>query len=171
MRCRSVQKEFTAFIDGELSPRQTARVQAHLGVCTDCPAEMGRIKRVVDIERDALLSPVPELSLGFETRLRQRLVEVESEGAPSWWYARWWKPLLVSGVALIAVLIAAAPLGGPSAVLVPLGIQAPPAKVAKEPDLFKDYEIIERLDELEHFDTVDTVPLEEDMTGRSKGAA
>jgi anti-sigma factor RsiW len=171
MHCASVREELTALVDGALSRSEVAKVQGHLDTCTACASELVAIRRTVALERVALAEPLPELSLGFATRLGQRLAEAAEEGERSWWRAWWWKPLAVGALAAVAVLLVAAPLGGPSAVLVPLGLQAPPPKVAKEPELFTDYAIIEHLDELEHFDTVESTPLNDDATVKSKGSA
>src|SRR5207249_4316676 len=69
MRCSTVRKELTALVDGALAPRQTAKVRLHLDRCPACRAELATIERIVRLERAALPSALPELSLGFRTRL------------------------------------------------------------------------------------------------------
>src|SRR5207249_2793082 len=104
MRCASVRKELTALIDGALAPRLTAKVRLHLDRCPACRAELGTIERTVRLERAVLPSALPDLSLGFRTRLRQRLAEVEALPG-RWSWAAWaWKPMLAGGVAVAAVL-------------------------------------------------------------------
>ncbi len=160
----------TAFADGALQPRRAARLNAHVRVCAACHAELREIERTIAMQKAALQAPLPELSPEFELRLRQRLQELRRSDAYPTWAARIWKPALAAGLAAAGVLLAAAPLGGPSAVLVPLGIAPPPPKVAREPELFRDYPIIEHLDELENFDTVQAIPLEDEVLGKPRGA-
>jgi hypothetical protein len=65
-------------------------------------------------------------------------------------------------IAVAAVLLAV----GPQMVLMPLGLESPPPAVAQHTGLFKDYPLIERLDVLEHFDTVESVPLDDEGASR-----
>jgi len=173
MRCRSVRRELTALAEGELRPTLAAKARAHVQRCAPCARELRDTEKAIAVQRAALASTLPELSFTFETRLRQRLREAAAEAdSRSVRGVTWlWKPALVAGVAVLAVLVAAGSLDQPSPVLVPLGIQAPPAKLAKEPDLFLDYPIIEHLEELENFETVNRLPYEEELLGESKGAA
>ena len=74
--------------------------------------------------------------------------------------------LASSAVAAAAVILALVFAGGPAAVLVPLGVESPPVAVKANPELFKDYPLIQHLDALENFDTVQSVPLDDDQTGQ-----
>jgi len=170
MFCAQARRQMTAFVDGALQPRRAARLRAHLHGCPSCQADLEEIEMTVAVQRAALEAPLPELSPEFEAQLGERLAELGESDVRSSWAAWAWKPALVGGLAAAAVLLAAAPLGGPSAVLVPLGIAPPPPKVAREPELFRDYAIIEHLDELENFDTVQAIPLEDEILGRPRDA-
>ena len=166
MLCSEAREELTALADGALETAPAEAVRRHVRGCTSCAAELAAIEEAVAFTREAF-AELPELRPGFETRLRARLAEAAA--APSW-YRRLWRPLFVGALASVGVLVMARSVGGPSAVLVPLGIQAPPKKVAEKPVLYKDYEIIEHLDELENFETVIQTPLETDITGEHKGS-
>ena len=48
----------------------------------------------------------------------------------------------------------------------PLGLESPPPAVVQHTELFKDYPLIERLDVLEHFDTVESVPLDDESAAQ-----
>lgn len=165
MQCAEAREELTALVDGALVASEARAVRDHVRDCAACAAELAAVQAAVDFSRDAF-GELPELRPGFETRLRARLAEAAA--APSW-TRRFWRPLFVGALATAGVLLMARSVGGPSAVLVPLGIQAPPKKVAEKPVLFKDYQIIEHLDELENFETVIQTPLENDFTGEDKG--
>lgn len=166
MQCAEAREELTALVDGALDAAPAEAVRRHLRGCAACAAELAAVEEAVAFSREAF-AELPELRPGFETRLRARLAEAAA--APPW-YRRLWRPLFVGALASLGVLVVARSVGGPSSVLVPLGIQAPPKKVAEKPALYKDYEIIEHLDELENFETVIQTPLETDITGEDKGA-
>lgn len=51
MRCKNVDKNLTAFLDGELPNRLRQRVESHLADCANCQAErdaLERVRRAVD---------------------------------------------------------------------------------------------------------------------------
>src|SRR5262249_9845294 len=102
-------------------------------------------------------------------RLRGRL---EESPEPPAWVERlrtWvWRPIAVASaaaaMAMVALMVMA---GGPTAVLIPIGAQSPPAGVRNQPGLFKDYTLIQQLDALENFDTVESEPLDDDQASRN----
>lgn len=167
MNCSEAQVELTALADGALEASEAAALRRHVDGCPACSTELAEIAVVVQMSR-ATLAELPVLRPGFETRLRARLAEETADSRR--WYQRLWRPALVGALTAAGVLIMARSVGGPSAVLVPLGITAPPKIVAEKPVLFKDYQIIERLDELENFETVIQTPLEPEITGDKQGA-
>ena len=166
MNCSDAQADLTALVDGALEASQADAVRRHLGGCATCSAELAGIEDIILLTGDTL-AELPVLRPGFETRLRARLAAARESSRP--WYRRLWRPIFVGAFASAGVLIMAGSVGGPSAVLVPLGIKAPPKVVAEKPELFKDYAIIEHLDELENFETVIQTPLENDITGEDQG--
>ena len=165
MTCAETRDELTALADGQLPSREAAVIRAHVGNCRDCTAELSGIEAAIGLSRTLLAEELPVLRPGFDTRLRARLEEAAAPRRRSWW-----RPFLVGSMATAGVLLMARSVGGPTAVLVPLGIQAPPKKVAEKPVLFKDYEIIEHLDELENFETVIQTPLEQEILGEHQGS-
>jgi anti-sigma factor RsiW len=168
MRCTDIREDLTAFRDGELEVTDARRVQQHVSECPACTTELREIEKTTDLLRQSL-AELPVLRPGLETRLRAHLAEAERRPARSWWN-RLWRPAIVAGLATAGVLVMASSVGGPAAVLVPLGIQAPPKKVVEKPVLYKDYEIIEHLEELENFETVIQTPLENHINGEHTGA-
>lgn len=162
--CQAVQENLTAWIDGELSPRRRAGVRRHLEGCAACAAEVRSLQSTIEVHRRTLAQAVVVDGLDpypLWVRLQRARAAESDERTRNWnWVLR---PVAVGGAALAmltVVLVAAA--GGPEAVLVPLGVQAPPPAVKRKPDLFKDYRIIQQLDFLEHFDTVESMPLDEE---------
>jgi hypothetical protein len=161
--CHTVREDLTAWVDGELPLRRSEQLRRHLTDCAVCAAEAQRARAAMSRQRSVLTR-----ALGAEevdanalwSRLRTAMAEAAPEADP-WWRLRW-RPLMVAGTAVAAAAVTLFLLaGGPDTILVPLGIETPPVELAREPELFRDYPIIERLDALEYFDRVQTVPLEE----------
>ena len=165
MLCREARENLTALADGALAPAEVEALRAHVGACTGCAQDLAGLEAIATLSRHALAADLPVLRPGFDTSLRALLV---GDAAPP--RLGWWRPLFAGTLAAVAVLLMARSVGGPSTVLVPLGIQAPPPQVAERAVLFTDYDIIEHLDELEHFETVIQVPLEPEITGERRGA-
>jgi len=67
MNCADVRHEFSALLDGELTPETRAAVEAHLSECSDCLRELDKIKPV-----DALYRALPRQQApdDFEKRVR-----------------------------------------------------------------------------------------------------
>lgn len=176
--CRTVRENLSAWIDAELSRRWTDRVRRHLDGCAACSAEAENLRTAIAGQRHAL-ARIMTLDNFDPARLRAQLRRALHEhsdttarwsGAPEWDSPRWgWllRPVAVAGAALTAAMIGALVFaGGPRAVLIPLGVESPPSAVTREPELFKDYPLIQQLDVLENFDTVESVPLDDDQTSQ-----
>lgn len=74
MRCRTVQRKLSAFLDGELSEKKTSRIAEHLSGCPNCQQEVASLSSVWKRlgERHAV-DPSPY----FWTRLSARIAQVE----------------------------------------------------------------------------------------------
>lgn len=70
MNCEEARKDFSALLDGELTPPERERVEAHLSECADCLRELDSFKRV-----DLFYRALPEQTAphGFEERIRKAL--------------------------------------------------------------------------------------------------
>lgn len=174
--CQSIQDQLTAWIDGELKAGESARVGAHVEECPLCTAETANLRRTVGLQRAALrrLMAVDDLDVStLSARLDRVLTGVDGSFWVRWnaWgqtlrYGRL-RPVMFAGAAIAAVAFLSLFLaGGPEAVLIPLGVEPPPAAVSRQPDLFKDYMLIQHLEALENFDTVESTPLDDDQTSQ-----
>jgi anti-sigma factor RsiW len=167
--CAAARENLTAWLDGELSERQARSIDQHVEACAGCAAVLHQLRTAVAVQRLAL--PRVAVTEAIDTeRLWRRLhaaVLDEPDGQHSLW--TWlWRPFALASLAATAMLVGFLIVaGGPRAVLLPLGVVAPPPDVAQRPDLFKDYRLIEQLDALENFDTVETVPLEDDSSSEN----
>src|SRR5262245_43046393 len=103
MSC-TVEDELTAYVDGELSAVETARVRTHLTSCARCRSTEALLRRTVT-ELAAL--PAFEPSPGLRRRV---LTLVESLPRP--WterFGRWLRPAVLApaGVALATAMLVA----------------------------------------------------------------
>lgn len=82
MRCRTLQKHLSAYLDGELDARQNAQIQAHVAQCESCSLELARLRKAYDALLDGVkIAPDPF----FITRLRARLAEDKTKTAGFRW--------------------------------------------------------------------------------------
>jgi anti-sigma factor RsiW len=150
MSC-TVEEELTAYVDGELSAVEAARVRGHLTSCADCRSTETLLRRTVS-ELSTL--PAFEPSPGLRRRV---LAEVESLPRP--WPERvraWFRPGVVApaGMALAAAAVLVVVLGQRSTM--GGGEQGTALAVAEHYELLADYEVVglspEDLDVVEHLD-------------------
>ncbi len=168
--CARYGEDLTAFLDGELGIAASASLRRHLRGCTACTAELERLRAAVRQHETVLAAPV---AVDVERLLASARESLNALGAASGAAAtppssrqRWsffpWNRALVAG-ATAAALVLASWFGlrdtAPT-VLVPLGLEEPPAAVAKKPDFYREYSLIRELDALEHFEAVNRVRLE-----------
>lgn len=164
-----MQENLTAWVDGELSPQWTERVREHVVRCAQCAAEAEGLRASIAVQRTALarLTAAGEIDVAaLHARLRRALAAEAVPRRSVWsWFVR---PLVLApAFAVLAVLVLFTAAGGPTDVLVPLGVASPPPAVKRAPGLFKDYTLIEHLDELQHFDTVESEPLDDDQDAQT----
>jgi len=69
MRCRKVQEDISAFLDGLVPPDRHAALEAHLRGCPECQAELTRLQRLSSLLEG---TPAPPLPAGFSQRLMAR---------------------------------------------------------------------------------------------------
>lgn len=164
--CRAVKRDLTAWCDGELSRRWAERIEQHLAECAVCSAEAESLSAAIRWQHQALsrVTAVADYEFGgLEAKLRRALAAEREVPAPFWSWP--FRPVAIAlAAAMIGVIMLFSIMGGPNAVLIPLGIESPPVAVSSEPELFENYQLIQHLDALENFDTVESVPLDDDRT-------
>ncbi len=164
--CRRVNADLVAWCDGELSPERAKRIADHLSICAACAREAQHTRAAIEWQKTALtdITAVEQFDTqALQMKLRRALASDPEPPLP--WWAWLTRPVALAGaVALVAVVVFFSVVGGPKAVLIPLGVEPPPVAVSSEPELFENYQLIQHLDALENFDTVESVPLDEDQT-------
>lgn len=166
--CMRYREDLTAFVDSELGIIARLRLRAHIAGCPRCATDVAALEANVHRQREVLATPVV---VDVDGMLAAARGAVEALGASSVTVARRDRPILfpwnrtmiagaaVAAAALLVVSVLGVTERAPK-VLIPLGLEAPPAAVAKKPDLFREYDMIRELDALEHFDVVNRVRIE-----------
>lgn len=77
MNCRSVIRELSNYLDGELGPDVIAEVERHLEHCEDCRLVVDTTKKTIQIYCNSDPLPLPEdvrdrLHAALATRLKRR---------------------------------------------------------------------------------------------------
>ena len=172
MRCVAVRKNLVAWIDRELPARWNDRIERHLAACAPCSAEGADLRAAIEWQRHALVRVAAVVELDAARLHRQvqgAIGALREDGSPRWnWFLR---PVAVtSGVVAVLTALVLFAAGGPRAVLIPLGLQSPPAQITRQPELFTEYPLIQHLDALENFDIVDSIPVDlDDGQARQNG--
>ena len=172
--CHNVSQDLTAWIEGELPQRRCDHIREHLTECARCSVEADSLRMAIAWQQRALraltsldgMAAVPS-----RARLQRALAAEAEKRMPLWgWFPAWSSMrgrLALAGVALSFAVVVLLLAGGPGMVLMPLGLESPPPAVVQHTELFKDYPLIERLDVLEHFDTVESMPLDDESAAQS----
>ncbi len=75
MLCRSYDADYSALLDGELTPEREAELRAHVDSCARCQARLEALRRV-DVDLSAL--PAPPVASDLRARLQAR---IDAEGS------------------------------------------------------------------------------------------
>ncbi|MFO7957977.1 MAG: zf-HC2 domain-containing protein [Candidatus Brocadiia bacterium] len=111
MRCKTAQRKLEAYVGGELTRKELARVEDHLASCAECGRALEHVRQ---LHRALGEKTAPPLPAGFHARLMARAREHRAKRS---WVERIlrpfdWRPAMPAGLRLAAV----------AAVLVALGL-------------------------------------------------
>jgi hypothetical protein len=120
MRCGRAQQMMTAAVDGELTPRRRAALDAHLAGCETCRRELAGTERVLSVLETLPMEAFVGEGLEQATLRRVRHAAAEEVDSPArrWWTS--WFPLPAVAIATAAVAVLAvgvvtySPDGGPA---------------------------------------------------------
>jgi hypothetical protein len=167
MKCEKSQSLLVAYLDGELSIKESRNISEHLCSCNVCQRELEDLRGSMDALLD--LSPM-EPSEGFDRIFYQKLtiLKEESEKKESFWLADIIRLVLNRNNALIssaafAILffIVTFAVMEPQKEISPQDI-----RIAENFDLFFDLEVIEQSEALEHFEVINLLDiLEQEING------
>ena len=101
-----VEWELLAYLDGELDPRERARVEEHLAQCESCQAELERLKAVRAGLKSTLhtaLDPV-RLPAAADDRIRQHLRQQADRRSRQWAFWGRWSPLFQAALVVLILI-------------------------------------------------------------------
>ncbi len=160
MRCRKIQKNLSAYLAGELAQRETERVREHLLACPGCARELAELEELYKkLDRLEDIQPSP----GFEAQFWRKVKETRQAKEPEpsrqflpgpFWTFNWkfgnWK--LGLSAALVALVVFGGYMGFQTLKTQrePVGHieMAEMAEIAKDLDFYRNYEVIEVMDNL-----------------------
>ncbi len=102
--CREIQRELSAYLDGELTPSLRAEVETHLASCTQCQRELLEMKTLATgVAALPNLEPPPR----FLAEVRRKIVR-DGKPEPTTWQDYVFRPLWLKvpleAVALIVII-------------------------------------------------------------------
>lgn len=104
MSCAEYQQRFSPYIDGLLSGDERESLEAHVGGCARCQAELASLRTMLSTLQTMEQPPAPDLLPGIHRKLAQQLwwrMVVDRLGAP--WRLPW-HSLALAGTAAIALV-------------------------------------------------------------------
>lgn len=148
-KCRYT-KQISPLLDGGLPSNKERSMRAHISACPTCRQEIADLQQV-----DALLTMVPQIepSRGFEQTFFRKVAALEEKTAARqrFWASLFsgWRPVAAAGTAaiLIGVLTFYAGVDDP-------GPGPADLMIVEQMELFQEYEIIEHLDLMEHWEEI-----------------
>jgi hypothetical protein len=120
---RWVEESLSAYLDGELSSADKARVEKHLEQCEACAENLATLRKTV-----SLLKELPTVQAPRSFAVRRTAVEVKRAAPPAWGYG------LLKGATALAALLLVLLIGGDLAlhfVGAPMAYFAPAAPAAE----------------------------------------
>ena len=110
MRCSEIQDMLSVYLDDELKPAQTARLEAHFRVCPRCAEELDLTRATIALSQSLDEVEVPS---GFRAALHSRLLEenrrrhpLRSAAGGAWRFGSWVRKMPVAAAAALALAVA-----------------------------------------------------------------
>jgi len=110
-RHRRYRHSLNAYVDGELGPTETRRLEEHLAGCGECRVQLERLKSLQGLLRQGLKDPIAEVAPVLWPGVRARIESGRPPGLLTrWvrqiWEATWERPRLsLAGATVISVLL------------------------------------------------------------------
>jgi anti-sigma factor RsiW len=111
IRHQRYQHSLSAYVDGELGPSESRRLEAHLAGCAECRVQLENLKRLQGLLRQGLTDPVAKVAPALWPGVRARIEGGRPAGRfTAWirqvWEATWERPRLsLAGAAVVSVLL------------------------------------------------------------------
>jgi anti-sigma factor RsiW len=193
MRCARAQRWMAAAIDGELSPRHRRVLDQHVAGCAPCAREMAATQRLLTALSALPLEAAVPARVEYATMRRVRGEVTAGGERRSIWAtlrARWFGWAVPAFAAAAVLMIAITSTLRSSPPTPPVTVHNAPVRSAKKatphmvasaphetgqaggpaagdlaeaPDLFVDLPILRNMEKLQHFETIRTTTLDDDV--------
>ncbi len=102
MKCKSIQKHLSAFIDHELGEDQSQVISLHLESCSRCQEELNLLRSAYDfIDVNVSLADDPHFLTRVRSGLQKRSKKQWNVGKLEWWPAR----LLIPATLIVGLFV------------------------------------------------------------------
>lgn len=101
MKHKRIQKQLSAYLDDELSPREFKQIETHLQTCDECAALLSDLSRNAQWMAE-LRQPAPS---GIWESIRTQIDTERQEEPKRDWYRSLFRPIPVGAMALAACLL------------------------------------------------------------------
>ena len=111
IRHRGYRHSLNAYLDGELGPSETRRLEEHLAGCGECRVQLERLQGLQGLLRQELKDPAVDFTPALWPGVRARIESGRPAGRlTAWirqiWEATWERPRLsLAGATVISVLL------------------------------------------------------------------
>jgi predicted anti-sigma-YlaC factor YlaD len=156
MSCETISSALIAYLDGRASAKEHGDVEAHLKLCAECRERTEEFRRLWNVMEEV---PAIEPSLGFDTRMCQRLAAEPKRTAWSWLIPSPRLSLAVAMLALLTVWIGARPQAN-----YPGGTPGSEEQFR----MINDLGVLENYDVLKNFDPLSDLPAAQEIHDQSQ---
>ena len=158
MNCEQIREVFEAFVNGRMSGAESRAVRLHLASCAACasilsPAERVEILPALDYE----IEPSEDFAAGFQQKLRRRKMESSSKERSGGFSFVGRRPWRLTAVGALAALLMAGIFLRHSGERLNLPDNLNDFSVAENLSLLQDMPVINNLDFLENFETIEKI--------------
>ena len=160
MNCEQIREVLNAFVNGRMSGDESRAVRLHLASCVACASRLSPAERVEILPAlDDEIEPSEDFAARFQEKLQRRIMESSSarerSGGLSFFWRRPWQLAVVGALALLMAGIFLRPSGD--------GLNVSDTmndfSVAENLSLLQDMPVINNLDFLENFETIEKITL------------
>jgi anti-sigma factor RsiW len=161
MNCEQIREVLNAFVNGRMSGDESRAVRLHLASCAACASRLSPAERVEILPAlDDEIEPSEDLAARFHGKLQQRKMETsytkERSGGLSFLWRRPWQ---IAAVGTLAALLMAGIFLRHSGD----GLNVPDPmndfSIAENLSLLQDMPVINNLDFLENFETIEKITM------------
>jgi hypothetical protein len=161
MNCEQVHEVLDDFLNGRMSGSQSRNIRLHLASCAACASSLSPTERIEILPvLDETLEPSADFGARFHAELQRRKAAMspafskESRGRA---WLIWRHPWQLTAVGALAALLAAGIFVRHSRDGIGLSDNPGDITIAENLNLLQDMAVINNLDLLENFDTIETM--------------